>query len=47
MIRDQITAAQVTAMKAGDKPKTATIRLMHGGDQEPRHRSAHRQSTRR
>ncbi len=28
MIRDDIKAALVTAMKAGDKPKTATIRLI-------------------
>ena len=28
MIRDTIKDALVTAMKAGDKPKTATIRLM-------------------
>ena len=28
MIRDDITAALVTAMKGGDKPKTATIRLI-------------------
>ena len=28
MIRDDINAAQITAMKAGDKPRTATIRLM-------------------
>ena len=28
MIRDDIQAAQVTAMKAGDKPRTATIRLI-------------------
>jgi uncharacterized protein len=28
MIRESITAAQVTAMKAGDKQKTAAIRLM-------------------
>jgi uncharacterized protein len=28
MIRDTITAAQTAAMKSGDKPKTATIRLM-------------------
>jgi len=28
MIRDDIQAAQITAMKAGDKPRTATIRLI-------------------
>lgn len=28
MIRDDITAALVTAMKGGDKPKTSTIRLI-------------------
>ena len=28
MIRDDITAALVAAMKGGDKPKTATIRLI-------------------
>ncbi len=28
MIRDEIQAAQITAMKAGDKPRTATIRLI-------------------
>lgn len=28
MIRDDIKAAQVAAMKAGDKPRTATIRLI-------------------
>ncbi len=28
MIRESITAAQVTSMKAGDKQKTAAIRLM-------------------
>ena len=28
MIRDQIKAAQVSAMKAGDKPRTAAIRLI-------------------
>jgi len=28
MIRDQIKAAQVTAMKAGDKPRTAAVRLI-------------------
>jgi uncharacterized protein len=28
MIRDDIKAAVVTAMKAGDKPRTATIRLI-------------------
>ena len=28
MIRDDIKAAQVAAMKSGDKPRTATIRLM-------------------
>lgn len=28
MIRDSIQAAQVTAMKAGDKPRVAAIRLM-------------------
>jgi uncharacterized protein len=28
MIRDDIKAALVTAMKAGDKPRTATIRLI-------------------
>jgi uncharacterized protein len=28
MIRESITSEQVTSMKAGDKPKTATIRLM-------------------
>ena len=28
MIRDDINAAQITAMKAGDKPRTATIRLI-------------------
>lgn len=28
MIRDDINAAQITAMKAGDKARTATIRLM-------------------
>jgi uncharacterized protein YqeY len=28
MIRDRLKAAQVTAMKAGDKPRTAAIRLI-------------------
>jgi uncharacterized protein YqeY len=28
MIRDTISSAQIAAMKGGDKPKTATIRLM-------------------
>ncbi len=28
MIRDDISAALITAMKGGDKPKTATIRLI-------------------
>lgn len=28
MIRDDIAAAQITAMKAGDKPRLQTIRLM-------------------
>ena len=28
MIRDDIQAAQISAMKAGDKPRTATIRLI-------------------
>jgi uncharacterized protein YqeY len=28
MIRDDIKAAQIAAMKAGDKPRTATIRLV-------------------
>ena len=28
MIRDAIKAAQITAMKAGDKPRTAAIRLI-------------------
>jgi hypothetical protein len=31
MIRDQIKAAQVAAMKAGDKPRTAAIRLILSG----------------
>lgn len=28
MIRDEIKAAQVTSMKAGDKPRTAAVRLI-------------------
>ena len=42
MIRDDIKAATITAMKGGDKETTGTLRLVSGGDQEPRHRGSHR-----
>ena len=39
MIRDDIKAATIAAMKGGDKDDDGTLRLGPGGDQEPRHRS--------
>ena len=40
MIRDDIKAATIAAMKGGDKETTSTCASL-GGDQEPRHRVAH------
>ena len=43
MLRDQIKyASRFSAMKAGDKDRTAALRLIMRQDQGPRHRTAHR-----
>ena len=46
MIRDDIKAALIAAMKGGDKAGTQTHPPDPVGDQEPRHRGAHRQGAR-
>ena len=47
MIRDDIKAALVTAMKGGDKAATGTHPPDPVGHQEPRHRASHRRPRRR
>ena len=42
MIRDDIKAATIAAMKGGDKDDDRHAPPRPGGDQEPRHRGAHR-----
>ena len=47
MIRDDIKAATITAMKGGDKDTVSTLRLVQSADQEPRYRGSHRRRARR
>ncbi len=47
MIRDDIKAALVAAMKGGDKAATRHDPADPVGDQEPRHRASHRRARRR